>query len=109
MPAAPDSSAVAPRNGGVGRWQVASRIGASLLGGWLFVWGLATLGIVSLLAAGMPYPDAQTLVYLLAFLVFLAALCWSFATASVTRAWLVLAGGGAAMTALAWWLGGASA
>jgi hypothetical protein len=84
--------------------QIASRIGAGVLGGWAFVWGFATLGIATLLVAGMPYGDAQTLVYLLAFLVYLTVFCWAFAAASAARVWAVLVGAGAAMTALAWWL-----
>jgi len=35
---------------------------------------------------------------------FVAVFCWAFATASQLRAWLVLAGGGAAMTLLGWLL-----
>jgi hypothetical protein len=88
----------------VSRLQIASRIAASTVGGWAFVWGFVTLGIVALLLAGMSYADARTLVYLLAFLVYLAAFCWSFAARSALRVWAALAGGGAAMTALAWWL-----
>lgn len=84
------------------RLHVASRVAASLLGGYAFVWGFVTLGISLLVAAGMAYAEAQTLVYLLAFLVFLAAFCWTFAAASLARVWAVLAGGGAAMTAAAW-------
>lgn len=84
------------------RLHVASRVAASLFGGYAFVWGFATLGISLLVAAGMAYAEAQTLVYLLAFLVFLAAFCWTFAAASLARVWAVLAGGGAAMTAAAW-------
>lgn len=83
---------------------VVSRVAAALIGGWIFVWGFVTLGIMLLLRAGMPYADARTLVVLLAFLVYLGALCGSFAARHAWRAWLVLAGGGAAMTALAWWL-----
>jgi len=30
--------------------------------------------------------------------------CWSFAAASTARVWLVLLGGGAAMTGLGWWM-----
>ncbi len=85
-------------------WHIASRVAASLLGGYAFVWGFATLGVALMLRAGMPYDDAQTLAYLLAFLVFLAAFCWSFAAASLARVWLTLAAGGAAMTAAAWLL-----
>lgn len=84
--------------------QVVSRVGAGLVGGWAFAWGGVTLAIASLLRAGMSYEDAAMLANLLAFLVFLAALCWAIAAASATRAWLVLAGGGALMTAAGWWL-----
>jgi len=83
---------------------VVSRVAASLLGGYAFVWGFTTLGIALLLAAGMNYGDARTLVMLLAFLVFLVAFCWAYAAKSLRRVWAVLAGGGALMTALAWWL-----
>lgn len=81
---------------------VISRIAASLLGGYVFVWGFVTLGIALLLAAGMPFGEARTLVFLLAFLVFLAAFCWAFVAASLVRVWAVLAGGGAAMSLAAW-------
>lgn len=83
---------------------IASRVLAGVVGGWVFVWGCTTLAIAALLIGGLSYADARTLVYLLAFLVYLGAFCWSFATPSAVRAWLVLAGGGSAMTALAWWL-----
>ena len=83
---------------------VASRIAAGVLGGWAFAWGFVVLGIALLMRAGMPYGDAQTLTYLLAFLVYLVVFCWAFASARLARVWLVLAGGGGAMTALGWWL-----
>lgn len=83
---------------------IASRVAASLLGGWAFVWGFTTLGITALVALGMPYMEAQTLLFLLAFLLFLALFCWSFAAASLTRVWAVLAGGAALMTGAAWLL-----
>lgn len=84
------------------RLQMVSRVAAGVFGGWAFVWGFATLGIATLLRTGLSYQDAQTLVYLLAFLVYLAAFCWAFAAASATRVWLLLLGGGLTMTALAW-------
>jgi hypothetical protein len=86
------------------RLRIASRVAASLLGGYAFVWGFVTLGIALLLLAGMPYDDARTLCFLLAFLVFLSCFCWAYVPASVARVWGVLAGGGAAMTGLAWLL-----
>jgi hypothetical protein len=81
---------------------IVSRVAASLLGGWLFVWGFATLGIALALAAGMVYGEATQLIYLLAFPLFLTMFCWAFAVSSLVRAWAVLAGGGAVMTAIAW-------
>ncbi|MGQ0621613.1 MAG: iron uptake protein [Panacagrimonas sp.] len=83
---------------------IVSRIAASVLGGYAFVWGIATLSLALMVTAGMPYGEAQTLVMLLAFLVFLWAFCWAFAAANLRRVWAVLLGGGAAMSALAWWL-----
>ena len=83
---------------------VVARIAASLLGGYAFVWGFSALGLALLIGTGMPFDDARTLVMLLAFLVFLSVFCWAFAAASVTRVWLVLAGGGGAMTGAGWLL-----
>ena len=59
------------------RIQIVSRVAAGVLGGWSFTWG---------------------------FLVYLVVFCWSFAAASTARVWLVLFGGGAAMTGLGWWM-----
>lgn len=86
--------------------QIAGRVGASLLGGYVFVWGVSTLTIAVLVMAGLPYGEASTFVMLLAFLVFLVAFCWSYAAKSLARVWGVLLGGGAVMSALAWWLAG---
>lgn len=86
------------------RLHLASRVAASLLGGYVFVWGSVVLSIALLLAAGLPYGEAQTLAYLFAFLVFLACFCWAYAAASLARVWSVLLGGGAAMTGAAWLL-----
>lgn len=83
---------------------VLGRVGAALLGGWAWTWGFAASGITLLVALGQPYGEAHTAVMLLAFLVYLAVFCWSFAATSLLRVWLTLAGGGGAMTALAWLL-----
>lgn len=84
--------------------RVASRVLASLLGGWCFVWGFVSLGITGLVALHMPYDEAYKLAMLLAFMVFLVVFCWAIAAASLIRVWVVLAGGGTVMTATAWWL-----
>lgn len=88
--------------------QITSRVAASLLGGYAFTWGFAVLGIALLLQVGMSYHEAETLVFLLAFLVFLTVFCWAFAARQVGRVWGVLAGGGALMTGAAWLLARAS-
>lgn len=84
--------------------QILSRIAASLLGGWAFVWGFVSLAITAQVALGQPYGEAHTAAMLLAFVVFLVAFCWSFASASLVRVWAVLAGGALLMTAAAWLL-----
>ena len=83
---------------------IVSRIAAALLGGYAFVWGFTTLGIVLGTVIGATYGDAQTTLYLLAFLVFLIVFLWAFVARSTVRVWGVLAGGGALMTLLAWTL-----
>ena len=84
--------------------RITSRVAASLLGGYAFVWGFCALGIALQLMAGVPYGQAQTLVHLLAFVVFLVCFCWAFAVERTVHAWAVLAGGGTLMTGLAWLL-----
>jgi hypothetical protein len=83
---------------------VVSRIAAGVLGGYAFSWGVVTLGVALLLAAGMSFEDAHHLLYLVVFLVFLAVFCWAFAAASLARVWWVLGGGGAVMSIAAWFL-----
>jgi len=84
--------------------QITARVAASLFGGYVFTWGFTVLGIALLLLVGVSYHEAQTLAYLLAFLVFLTVFCWAFAAPRVLRVWAVLGGGGAAMTGAAWLL-----
>lgn len=81
-----------------------SRVAASLVGGYTFVWGFTTLLIALSLMAGSEYGDARKLAFLLAFLVFLGVFLWAFAAKRLTVVWVVLAGGGAAMTGAAWLL-----
>ena len=83
---------------------VLSRIAAAVFGGYAFVWGFSTLLIAVALGLRLPYGDAQTTAYLLAFLIFLGAFLWSFAARRVAVVWSILGGGGVAMTAAAWLL-----
>lgn len=80
------------------------RVGAALIGGYAFVWGFTSLIVAGTLAVGGDYDEGLTLAYMLAFLVYVAVFLWSFASQHLARVWLSLAGGGAAMTAGAWWL-----
>lgn len=78
------------------------RIGAGMLGGYSFTWGFMALTISLLFAADVDLDDAETLSYILGFIIFLVIFLWAFAARSVARVWLLLAGGGALMTGTAW-------
>jgi hypothetical protein len=80
------------------------RIAAAVLGGYVFCWGFSAFALAGLYALGMPFHDAEHLGAILAFLLYVTVFCWAFVTPSLPRAWLVLAGGGAAMAAAASWL-----
>lgn len=77
--------------------QVGSRIAAAILGGYVFTWGFIALGVALLFAAGMEFHDAEHLGFIIGFLVYLTVFLWAFASRSVARAWLLLAGGGILM------------
>lgn len=81
---------------------IISRVAASLLGGYFFVWGFTTLGITGSVAAGARYDDAERLFYLLAILVYLMCFFMAFLMRRQAGVWALLAGGGALMTATAW-------
>jgi len=57
---------------------IVSRVAAAIFGGYAFVWGFTTLLIALALSMRLPYGDAQTTAYLLAFLLFLGAFLWAF-------------------------------
>ena len=81
---------------------IVSRIAAGLAGGYDFTWGFVTLGIAMLLAVGVSFGEARTLIFLVAFLLLLVVFFWAFIATSLARVWLVLLGGGATMTGIAW-------
>ncbi len=93
------------RNRAVTSAHVLSRTAASLLGSYAFVWGAGSLGTLLAVAVGMPFSEAETLVFLLTFLLMLGCFCWAFAAASLARVWTILLGGGALMTGASWLLG----
>lgn len=87
-------------------WRLVSRTAAALLGGYCFVWGVTTLGTALGVQLGLPYGEAQMVLYLLAFLVFATVVCWAFHVRRLWRLWAVLVGGGVLMTGLGWLLAG---
>jgi hypothetical protein len=97
----PASRRAAPACTGV---LITSRIAAAVLGGWAFTWGFVSITITGLVSLGQPYTEAHTAAMLLAFVVFLVALCWAFSGRSLWRVWAVLGGGALSMTVAAWLL-----
>lgn len=83
---------------------ILSRVLAATLGGYAFTWGFIALGAMALLGAGMDFAEAHSLVLMLGLLLFLSMFCWAFIHHSLTRVWLVLAGGGSVMTLVGWLL-----
>ena len=83
---------------------IASRTAVAILGGYAFTWGVVALGIALMYTAGMEFHDAEHLSYIIGFLVFLTAFLVAFATQRLRNMALILVGGGAAMSAIAWWL-----
>ncbi|WP_206613553.1 iron uptake protein [Parahaliea mediterranea] len=80
---------------------ILSRTGASLLGGYAFLWGASSVGIAALVAAGMAFDAARTLCMMVALLAYLGIFLWVWAARNMLRVWLVLLGGGGLMSAAA--------
>lgn len=80
----------------------ANRFAAAIFGGYLFAYGFTALTALAGFRAGLPFSDAQVLAWMLGALAYLGAILWGFVPKSTVSAWLVLAGGGAAMGAVAW-------
>lgn len=85
-------------------WHIASRIGAGVLGSYVFAWGFIALGAASLIAAGTEFHEASSLVSMLAFVLFLVTFCWAFIAKSLVLVWGVLGWGGALMALSGWWI-----
>ncbi len=93
------SSSVAPV--AAPRLHVVARVGAAVLGGYGFAWGVVAFGAVAFFAAGMDFHDAEFLAGLIGLLAYLGVFLWAVATPRLGRCWLVLLGAGAAMTVAA--------
>jgi hypothetical protein len=96
------TSALAPT--GTPRLHLAARVGAAVLGGYGFAWGVAAATMALLSAAGLEFHDAEFLGCLLAVLAFLLVFLWTFAARRLWRVWAVLVGGGALLAGIGSWL-----
>lgn len=83
---------------------IVSRLCAGIVGSYAFTWGFIALLAASLLSAGLEFHEATDLAWMLGLLVYLVAFCFAFIASNLSRVWLVLAGGGAVMTLVGWWL-----
>ena len=84
-------------------WQIASRILAAVVGGYLLSAGLVTLAAMGL-GQAMDQSEAVVLTSMLGFLLYLALVLWAFAEQRLWRIWTVMAGGSAVSLGLALWL-----
>jgi hypothetical protein len=80
---------------------ITARTAAAVLGGYAFSWGAVAFGMAGLFAIGLEFHDAEHMAYIIGILVFLVAFLMAFATRSLLRVWLVLAGGGAVLAGAA--------
>lgn len=80
---------------------ILGRIGAGVLGGYVFVWGFIALSLAGLYAVGMPFHDAEAFGNIIGFLLYLVVFLWAFAAQNLGKVWLVLVGSGGLMTAAA--------
>lgn len=85
-------------------WQIGSRILAGVFASYAFTWGFIAVVSAGRLRAGTEFHEATDLAVMLGFLVYPAAFCFAFVVSSLARVWLALAGGGAGLTLLGWWL-----
>lgn len=100
--ALPDGPGSCPAERLRARLSIALRIAAAILGGYTFTWGFVAFAMAALAAAGTDFHDAEHAAMLPAFIIFLLAFLWAFCARGPVRVWVVLAGGGAAMTLAAW-------
>jgi hypothetical protein len=87
------------------RWQVASRVTASVLGSFAFASAFGILLAALLMQSGaMARPAAMQTATLAAFVVWCAVVMWAFQVRSLMRVWLQPLALSLAMGALGWWL-----
>lgn len=83
------------------RLRIASRVGAAVLGGYAFAWGVVAAVTSLLFAAHVEFHDAEFMGALAGLLTYLVAFLWTFAARRIGLVWVVFLGGGALMAATA--------
>jgi hypothetical protein len=81
---------------------VLGRFAGAIVAGYVFTYGFVAVASLAGFALGLRYFVAQTLAWLMCFLVYLAVMLWAFTERSLARVWLVLGGGGLALCGAAW-------
>lgn len=82
----------------------ANRFAAAIVGGYVLAYGFVAATTLVGFSAGLPFFEAETLSWLLSFLVYLAALLWAFVPKQTWFVWVMLGGGGICLTVLSWTL-----
>lgn len=80
---------------------IVARTATAVFGGYAFTWGLIALNVALLYSAGAEFHDAESLGYIIGFLVYLGVFLWAFATPHLKRVAVILVGAGLLMTASA--------
>ncbi len=81
------------------RLSTASRVGAAVLGGYAFAWGVVAAITSLLFAVGLEFHDAEFLGAIAGLLAYLVVFLWAIAARRLVVVGVVLLGGGALMTA----------
>ena len=80
---------------------ILARVLTGLVGVYAFVWSLTAFGIAALHALGMGFHQAEAAMYLVAFLLYLTLLLWSFAAKRLMPVVLILLSGALIMAGAA--------
>lgn len=83
-------------------FRIGLRVTAAVFGAYGFAWGVASFAAGLGALAGLAPAEAVTVGGLLALVLLPGAVLWAFGTARAVMGWLVLGGGGALMTGVAW-------
>jgi hypothetical protein len=95
------SNPVIPLPANARRLRIAARVGAAVLGGYVFAWGVVAAVTSALFAVGVEFHDAEFMGGLSGLLAYLVVFLWAFAASRLAVVWLVLLGGGALLAAAA--------